>query len=67
MDYNYVCHYNAVDEQAPALGSKEGIREALGRDQTALDKYWRCQLVSIMVGPYPNNYKPPNDVQQHLG
>ncbi|ETW77111.1 hypothetical protein HETIRDRAFT_327109, partial [Heterobasidion irregulare TC 32-1] len=55
------------DKHAPALGSKRGIQEALGRHQTALDKDRRCQLAPNMVSPYPTNSKPLKDVQQHLG
>ncbi|ETW79535.1 hypothetical protein HETIRDRAFT_322591 [Heterobasidion irregulare TC 32-1] len=35
---NTICWLHA-DEHAPALGSEGGIREALGRYRTALDKY----------------------------
>ena len=39
------------DEHAPTLESEEGIWEALGRHQTALDKYRKCRLLPNMVGP----------------
>ncbi|ETW87800.1 hypothetical protein HETIRDRAFT_307617 [Heterobasidion irregulare TC 32-1] len=55
------------DEHAPALGSEGGIREALGRYRTALDKYRRRRLLPNTVGPYPTDDKPPKDVRQHLG
>ncbi|ETW85221.1 hypothetical protein HETIRDRAFT_308812, partial [Heterobasidion irregulare TC 32-1] len=55
------------NEHAPALGSEGGIWEALGRYQTALDKYRRCRLLLNMVSSCPTNDKPPKDIQQHLG
>ncbi|ETW79441.1 hypothetical protein HETIRDRAFT_321751, partial [Heterobasidion irregulare TC 32-1] len=55
------------NEHAPMLGSEGGIQEALGRYQTALDKYRRHQLLPNMVSPYLINNKPPKDVWQHLG
>ena len=55
------------DEHAPALGSGEGIWEALGTGWPALDEYRGRQLLPNMVGPYPTDHKPPKDVQQHLG
>ena len=56
-----------TDEYAPTLRSEEGIWKALGRDQIALDKYWRCRLVLNAVGPYPNDWKPLKDIRQYLG
>ena len=58
---------STADEHALALGFREGIREALGRGQPALDTYQRHQLLLNMVGPYPTDCKPPKDIQQHLG
>ncbi|ETW79300.1 hypothetical protein HETIRDRAFT_324734, partial [Heterobasidion irregulare TC 32-1] len=55
------------DEHAPALGSEGGLREALGRYRTALDKYRRCRLLPNTIGPYLTDDKPPKDVRQHLG
>ncbi|ETW85215.1 hypothetical protein HETIRDRAFT_310144, partial [Heterobasidion irregulare TC 32-1] len=55
------------DEHAPTLGSEGGIREALGRYQTALNKYRRRQLLPNTVSPYLTNDKPPKDIRQHLG
>lgn len=65
VEMEYVA--GGVDEHAPTLGSKGGIRETLGRDQTALDEYQRHQLIPNMVGPYLNNGKPPRNIWQHLG
>ena len=55
------------DEQAPVLGSEEGIWEVLGRYRTVLDEYRRRRLAPNTVGPYPTDRKPPKDVWQHLG
>ena len=58
---------NPDDEHAPALGSEGGIREALGRYRTALDKYRRRRLLPNTVGPYPTDDKPPKDDSAALG
>ena len=55
------------DEHAPALGSGEGIREALGTGWPALDEYRGRWLLPNTVGPYLTDHKPPKDVRQHLG
>ncbi|ETW75504.1 hypothetical protein HETIRDRAFT_331258, partial [Heterobasidion irregulare TC 32-1] len=55
------------DEHAPMLGPEGGIREALGRYRTALNKYQRRQLLPNTVGPCLTNDKPLKDVWQHLG
>ena len=55
------------DEHAPALGSRKGIREALGTGRPALDKYRGRQLLPNTVGPYLTDRKPPMDIWQHLG
>ena len=56
-----------VDEDAPAVGSGEGIREALGKGRPALDAYQRHRLLPNMVGPYLTGYEPSKDIWQHLG
>ena len=56
-----------ADEHASALGSGEGIREALRTGRLALDEYRGRRLLPNMVGPYPTDHKPPKDIRQHLG
>ena len=67
FSFLYLVLYHCGDEHTLALGSGEGIQEALGTGRPALDEYWGCQLLLNTVGPYLTDCKPPMDVWQHLG